>query len=158
VPAKEELAEVKSPERPRFSVSKAGLSLLVAAFCLACLPSGASAAASANFTVTATLASASVQPPASGFCTSGPSKYTFGAVVTVVCETGSLVNIEAPNTALAWTFLHGGAYRYMHIAENELPGRRLAGGVDSYTGPGTITSWRMVSLADRDYLEIQIGW
>jgi len=46
----------------------------------------------------------------------------------------------------------------MHIAENELPGRRLAGGVDSYTGPGTITSWRMVSLADRDYLEIQIGW
>lgn len=156
--AKEELAEMNSPRRPGFSLSKAGLSFLAAAVCLACLPSGASAAASANFTVAATLVLASVQPPASGFCTSGPSKSTFGAVVTVVCKTGAVVNVEAPNTALSWTILHGGAYRYMHIAEHEVPGRRLAGGVDSYTGPGTITSWRMVSLADRDYLEFQIGW
>jgi hypothetical protein len=155
--AKRELAEMNSPERRGFSLSRVGLSHLAVALCLTGVPSGASAAASAQFTVAATLVSADVKP-ASGFCTSGPGKSTYGAVVTVVCETGVVVDIEAPRTAVSWTALHGGAYRYWHAAENELPGSRSVGGLDSYTGSGTITSWRMVSLADSDYVEMQISW
>jgi hypothetical protein len=134
------------------------LLLLVATVFGYALPAGA-APASAQFMVTATLvvenASATTQ---TGFCTSGPGRATFGAVVMVVCGTGAVVDIDAPKTAVPWSALHGGAYRYAHVEEYELPGARLMDGVDSYTGPGTITSWRMVSLADRDYFEVQIGW
>jgi hypothetical protein len=129
--------------------------LLLAALLSSLVTAAGAAPGSGQFQVTATLVVPSVQ---TGFCTSGPGKATFGAVVTVVCGTEVVVDIEAPKTAMPWTPLHGSAYRYDHIAENELPGSRLAGGVDSYTGVGTVTSWRMVSMADRDYLEVQIGW
>lgn len=32
------------------------------------------------------------------------------------------------------------------------------GSVDAVTGDGTITSWRVVHVANRDYLEIMVGW
>ncbi len=32
------------------------------------------------------------------------------------------------------------------------------GTVDGLVPPGTVTSWRVVSGADRDYLEIVVGW
>jgi hypothetical protein len=140
--------------RERFSLR------LLLATVLFCLVSVADAVpGSGQFQVTATLVVANA-PAATqtGFCTYGPGRSTFGAVVTVVCGTGVVADIGAPKTAAPWPALHGGAYRYAHVAENELPGTRLVDGVDSYTGPGTITSWRMVSLADRNYLEVQIGW
>lgn len=116
---------------------------------------------SATFAVSATSVSGSVSgndPAGSGFCTTGPNRYTFGAVVVVVCGTGAVVSIKAPKTALPWTALHGGAYRYSHVLESEFRGAGLIDGIASYTGLGTITSWRLISLADRDYLEFQIGW
>lgn len=30
--------------------------------------------------------------------------------------------------------------------------------VDGLVPPGTVTSWRVVNFADRDYLEIVVGW
>ena len=30
--------------------------------------------------------------------------------------------------------------------------------VDTVTDPGTVTSWRVVRAADRDFLEIVVGW
>lgn len=32
------------------------------------------------------------------------------------------------------------------------------GTVDGTTGPGTVTSWKVVRIADRDFLEIVVGW
>jgi hypothetical protein len=132
--------------------------MAIAAAVFACLiPVAGAAPGSGQFLVTATYV-AGIPPPTSGFCVSAPTKSTFGAVVTVVCDTRIVADLEAPRTALPSTALHGGAFRFTHIADNELPGSRLADGFDSYTGAGTVTSWRMVSLADRDYVEMQIGW
>lgn len=32
------------------------------------------------------------------------------------------------------------------------------GTVEGFTGDGTITTWRIVRVADRDYLEVQVAW
>lgn len=96
--------------------------------------------------------------PNSGFCRSEPSAATFGAIVTFVCRTGSIVDLGAPKSAVAWVPIHGGAYRFIHLESKGLPDRLVRIGVDGYTGIGTVTSWRVVTLAERDYLEMMIGW
>ena len=50
--------------------------------------------------------------------------------------------------------MHGGAYRY---ATQVLWSDWLEG-TDSTFGTGTVTSWRIVNLANRDYLELMLGW
>lgn len=49
----------------------------------------------------------------------------------------------------------GGPYRF--VTHDSSAGESL-GTVDSYAGTGTITSWRMVKLADLDYLEMMVHW
>ena len=51
--------------------------------------------------------------------------------------------------------MHGGAYRYLLQASRD---GHLLGTVDSYICAGTITSWRVVNLVDRDYLEMLVDW
>lgn len=92
--------------------------------------------------------------PESAFCRLGPGPNTFGAVVTVVCATGAVVSIEAPRLGP----MHGGAFRYAHLAESVLSGLLFPGGIDIYTGVGTITTWRIVNVTDWDYLEMQMAW
>lgn len=138
-----------------------GLSFaLGAALMLSCFAQAVAAASSSGqFTVTATLqAGNGAHTLPAGYCFRTPDKLNFGAVVTVVCGSRAVAAIDLPSSAAVWTPIHGGAYRYTHVAENELPIGRLLGGFDSYTGWGTVTSWRMVSWADLDYLEVQIGW
>jgi hypothetical protein len=94
----------------------------------------------------------------SAFCRVGPGPSTFGAIVTIVCATGAVVGVEAPRMAVPWAPIHGGAYRFTRLTGNDLPGTPFFGGIDSYTGVGTVTSWRMVNLTDRDYLEMMFGW
>lgn len=119
----------------------------------------AAAPATSQFTVRATLlAGNGANSLPVGYCFKTPDRSNFGAVVTVVCGSGEVVAVDLPSSAAPWIPVHGGAYRYTHVAENELPIGRLLGGFDSYTGWGTVTSWRMVSWADLDYLEVQIGW
>jgi len=131
---------------------------MTAAIIFAGVVAGANAGtSSANLTVSATYVSANA-PTSPGFCTLGPNRSAFGAVVTVVCGSDTVVDIRAPKTATSWTALHGGAYRYAHIKDFELGNPGGLDGIESYTGVGTVTSWRMVSLADRKYLELQIGW
>ena len=115
--------------------------------------------ASGQFNVTVELQPATGPvAPSSAFCVKGPGPDTFGAIVTIVCATGVVVDVKAPRTAAPWVPIHGGAYRYTHLAGQELPGGRLMGGIDSYTGVGTVTTWRRVSLPDQDYLEMLVGW
>jgi hypothetical protein len=111
-----------------------------------------------NVTVKQQVSSSETAGPSSAFCRIGPGPRTFGAIVTIVCSTGVVVDIEAPRTAVPWAPIHGGAYRFTHLSEYELLGMQSPGGIDSYTGVGTVTTWRKVNLPDRDYLEMLIGW
>lgn len=118
-------------------------------------PSLVSAAQLATpFNVTVRLPGASK----AGFCTKGAEPSTFGAIVTIVCATGAVVDVAAPRNATVWTPIHGGAYRFLRISPDEVQGVQYVQSMESFTGVGTVTSWRMVSLADRDYLEMLIGW
>lgn len=131
---------------------------------LSALPAQAGQA-NGQFNVTVTLQSpngpsgpGNPAAPKSAFCTKGPDRSTHGAVVTIVCSTGAVVNISAPDSASVFRPIHGGAYRFNHLAEDQLPGLGLTGGVNSYTGVGTTTAWRIVNLPEREYLEMLIGW
>ncbi len=78
-----------------------------------------------------------------GFCKESTGTGNFAAAVTYVCSTGTVVDVSPT-----------GAYRYVTVFR----GGKLWGTVDSYTGIGTITSWRVVSLTDLDYLEMMVLW
>ena len=93
--------------------------------------------------------------PKSAFCRSSNAPGSFGATVTVVCKTGAVVNISPGRTGAPYTPMHGGAYRYSFQANR---GGNLLGTVDSYVGIGTTTSWRVINLSDRDYLEMLVNW
>ena len=95
--------------------------------------------------------------PTSAFCRLGPGPLTFGAIVTIVCATGTVVDVSAPATTAPWVPIHGGAYRFHRLTDNLL-GVAIPGMIDSYVGLGTVTSWRWVTLSDRDYLELLLGW
>ena len=93
-----------------------------------------------------------------GFCSRHSDPSTFGAIVNIVCATGVVVSLEAPKNAVAWTPIHGGAYRFTRVSPDEIWGVQYVQTALSYTGVGTVTSWRMVSLADREYLELLVDW
>jgi hypothetical protein len=93
-------------------------------------------------------------PSNTGLCRSSNIPGAFGAVVTVVCATGVVVEIRPPDSQMPWSPIHGGAYRF-------LPPVSLAGvvsGLDFNTGLGTVTSWRIIHLTDREYLEMTVRW
>ena len=93
-----------------------------------------------------------------GICSRHTDPSTFGAIVNIVCATGAFVGLEAPKNAVAWTPVHGGAYRFTRVNPDEIRAVSYVQSTGSYTGVGTVTSWRMVSLADREYLEMLIDW
>lgn len=139
--------------QPVTEIGKArSYSYMVLAVVFGCfVPSVHAAPGSGQFNVTATL-----QPASSPtvFCRTNPGGLTFGAIVTVVCSTGTVVDISPSSTGMPWAPMHGGAYRYI------LPGRAvdLPGTIDSYVGAGTTTSWRVIKLSNLDYLELMVGW
>ena len=95
---------------------------------------------------------------AGGICVRGHDSSAFGTIVNIVCATGVAIGIEAPRNAVAWTPIHGGAYRFTRVSPDEIRGVQYIQAAGSYTGAGTITSWRMVSMADREYLEMLVDW
>jgi len=118
------------------------------------------AQASRGVNVTVNLQGGSNTPPVasqpnSAFCQSSNGPGAFGATYTVVCATGAVVNIESGGTERSFSPIHGGAYRYVFQANR---GSNQLGAMNSHAGTGTATSWRLVNLTDRDYLEILINW
>ncbi|HEX4331195.1 MAG TPA: hypothetical protein VH040_03580 [Usitatibacter sp.] len=91
--------------------------------------------------------------PGSSFCRISDMPGAFGAIVTVVCSTGVVVQIDAPSAFSSSLPIHGGAYRF-------LPPVSWAGVMsdDMTAGLGTVTSWRVIKLADRDLLEMTVRW
>ena len=45
-----------------------------------------------------------------------------------------------------------------HLSVSLWGGEGPMGNVDLYSGAGTITSWRIVRLTNREYLEMTVGW
>lgn len=109
------------------------------------------AAGSGNFNVTATLQT-TLSPT---LCRDVNPPGAFGATVIVVCSTGATVNISPGTSGAPWSPVRGGANRY-----NFLPvgAASQKGSADSFVGAGTITSWRVVQMADWDYLEMLMSW
>lgn len=139
-----------------------------------CLAGPASSPAASQFNVTVKLIPAAVTPPnppvppkpvtppiippgipVSAFCTKNNIPSAHGAIVTIVCATGAVVDIEPGKNASAATPTHGGAYRYVtHVTASGV----LQDTVDPFGGAGTTTAWRVVHLSERDYLEMTLGW
>ncbi len=109
---------------------------------------------SAPFGVTVNLISGAVTPT-TGLCVSKGGAGSFGATVTVVCSTGVLVDLGPSQLGQPWIPTHGGAYRYVTQVSN---GTGLLGTVDIYSEFGTVTAWRVMLNADREYLEMTVGW
>ena len=107
-----------------------------------------------QFNVTATLQSAKSPSSPTIFCRTNPGGLAFGATVTVICSTGTVLDISPSRTGMPWTPMHGGAYRYILASRDA----GIPGTIDSYAGAGTTTSWRVIRLANLDYLELMVGW
>jgi len=90
-------------------------------------------------------------PQPSDFCR-GLLPGSFDAIVTVVCSTGVVVEIAPRQIGNPMAAVHGGAYRYFLPVGLAEPGKPWE------TGSGTVTSWRIVHLEDRSYLEMTVGW
>ena len=94
-------------------------------------------------------------PTGSAFCRVRNMPGAYGAVVTVVCATGTVVEIGPPADQAAWLPIHGGAYRFLPPVS--LAGV-MSGDSDMDTGLGTVTSWRVFKVAGRDFLEMTVRW
>ena len=90
-----------------------------------------------------------------GLCVNTTSADNFGARATVVCSTGALVDLSSGRSANPWIPMHGGAFRY--VTQVFWNGDWIDS-IDDSPGAGTVTSWRRVNLADRQYLELTVGW
>jgi hypothetical protein len=108
----------------------------------------------AAFKVTVTLLPSTAT---SAYCTTTNGQGSFGANVTVVCATGSLVDLTPPPKASGTPRVptHGGAYRYVTQMSRAGDGY---GPYDVYSVTGTVTTWRTVNLQDRSYTEMTVSW
>lgn len=95
--------------------------------------------------------------PATAFCRSGTMVGAFGSPVTVVCATGITGTTGMPTgvSSLPWTSMPDNTYRFM--LSNYRDGEQFHE-TYSYGGAGTVASWRMIKLNDRDYLEMMLHW
>lgn len=127
--------------------------LLTAALCLWVFPALA-AQTSRSFNVTVNLQTGIVAPN-SVFCRSSTGSGAYGVTVTVVCSTGAVVDVSAIGTGVPGKPIHGGAYRFLTYVSKA---GELLGTIESDVGTGTVSSWRVVHLVHRDYIEMTLGW
>jgi len=136
----------------RRAVSVKKLLLLAALLGAWVLPSQA-AQTSAPFNLTINLQNSSSMPD-SGLCRSTSMIGTFGSTMTVYCSSGAIASFSGDPSTLPWTTKQDSSYRF--VTQVSRAGE-LMGTIDIYTG-GTVTSWRVIRLTDRDYLEMMVHW
>lgn len=125
--------------------------LLVIAACMAAVPPQAlGAQASSQFDVMISLRSPEQQTQ-TGLC---DSTQTVVATTSprIVCNftTGRDVLSSLPAKP-SWPY-EGRGYRFISYITGPV------GSVDIYTGAGTSTAFRLVNWADREYIEMTVGW
>lgn len=90
-------------------------------------------------------------------CRTGSGIGPFGATLTVVCSTGILTDYSGGASNLPWvTAIEDNSFRYLLSVFG--PSGESLGVVDSYTGVGTVTTWRTIHLNHQDYLEMTVHW
>jgi hypothetical protein len=137
-----------------------GTRILGVAACVLAIASVGTAEAArteSRFNVEVTLERDTRGPSSSndGLCRVSNMPGAFGAVVTVVCATGVVVEIWSPNSRSSWLPVPGSSYRFLPPVS--LAGV-MSGSLDMNTGLGTVTSWRVIKLADHDLLEMTVRW
>jgi hypothetical protein len=75
-----------------------------------------------------------------------------GVTTTMVCDTRLTTAASPIASAAAFSSRLGGGYRFISYASG------LPGSLDIYTGAGTSTAFRLVNWADREYIEMTVGW
>lgn len=106
---------------------------------------------SGNFNVTATL-QAGASPT---LCRNVNPPDALGPTIIVVCSIGATVHVVPTTSGMPWSPAHGGKYRFNFLSARV--GAQI-GTADSYIGLGTVTTWRVVQIADWDYLEMLMSW
>lgn len=146
------ISSVLSSSLTQPAVSVRGFTL--AALLVLCVQPSYAGQANSQFKVLINLQS-SIGTPNAGICSSSSRIGNFGEVVTVECTTGKVVTFSGNTNKLPWTAMQDGSYRFLtHLSEEPVS----LGTLDVYAGGGTITSWRIVRLANRDYIELMVGW
>ena len=146
------ITSVLSGSLPQPAVSAKAFSL--AALLVLCTQPSYAGQANSQFKVLINLQSG-IGVPNAGVCSSSSRIGTFGEVVTVECSTGKVVTFSGNTSKLPWTTMQDGSYRFFtHYSEKPVS----LGTLDIYAGGGTVTSWRIVRLANRDYIELMVGW
>lgn len=137
------------------NIKRAANHITLAAFLLFHFTAVEAASVNGQFNVTVDVKGGKPIANNSAFCKRTNDPNAFGATVTVVCATGAVVDVSPTNSGQPFSPTHGGAYRYLFQA---VRGGDLIGTVDSYVGAGNVTSWRVVNLRDRDYVEMLVNW
>lgn len=110
--------------------------------------------AQASFAVKINLQTNNGSLPNAGLCRSTSMIGTFGSTMTVYCSTGAIASISGDPSILPWTNKLDSSYRFVtHVSR----AGEMMGTIDMYTG-GAMTSWRVIRLANRDYLELMVHW
>jgi len=111
---------------------------------------------SAQFNVTVQLQSNALPLPGNGFCRITDDPRAFGAAVTVACSTGTVVELSPGRAGMPVSPMHGGAYRFITQIWGAGPG--VFDAAEDGWGAGTTTSWRVIHLANREYVEMTVAW
>ena len=110
--------------------------------------------AQASFAVKINLLPSNGIAPSTGLCRSSSMIGTFGSTMTVSCATGAPSSFSGNTNTLPWTKKQDNSYRF--VTQVSRAGE-LLGTIDIFTG-GSVTSWRVIRLANRDYLEMMVHW
>lgn len=127
--------------------------LALAALLLMWSQSGHAAQASSQFAVNINLYPGGNHSNA-GLCRSSTRIGNFGEVVIIECSTGKTIHVADSVSVLPWSAAQDGQYRFV----TQLAGADVPLDSDRFSGVGTVTSWRIVNLADWEYLELMVGW
>ena len=122
------------------------------------IPSEAAVKDSSPFSVLINLnTGATGGTPNTGYCRTRSGIGVFGSTLTVVCATGTVVSYSGNISNLPWvTTIQDDSFRYLLSVYNAT-GESL-GIVDSFTGIGTVTTWRTFRFDHQDYLEMMVHW
>ena len=120
-------------------LSKGALAALILA-----LTSAQAGESVARFGVSVSLQQADA-PPEFGACKTGEVVLTTGIAATVTCTPVPVPKQPAESRLVSSVLFHISRGTWLGTADESM-------------GLGTVTSWRVIRLANRDYLELMVGW
>ena len=84
-------------------------------------------------------------PPEFGACKTGEVIHPQGVAATVTCTPVPVAKQPGQGRVVSTVLFHISRGTWLGTADETM-------------GLGTVTSWRVIRLANRDYLEMMVGW